>query len=145
MSISAYLYFDGDCEAAFTLYRSVFGGDYQALRRFKDGPPEYNLAAEGAEKIMHLSLPIGNTVLMGADVAAGMDQKPISGSNFSLSFSPASREQADAVFAGLKEGGTEMMAMQDTFWVSYFGMVRDRFGIQWLINFNLEDPGRPGA
>ncbi|MEL6363168.1 MAG: VOC family protein [Pseudomonadota bacterium] len=145
MSISAYLYFDGECEAAFTLYRAVFGGDFLSIQRFAGAPPEYNLAGEGADKIMHMSLPVGNTVLMGADVAEGMGQKPIAGSNFSLSFSPATRDQADQVFAGLKDGGTEMMAMQDTFWGSYFGMVRDRFGIQWLINFNLDDPNHPGA
>ena len=140
MSLNAYLYFDGNCAEAFAFYRKIFGGDFLAMRHYRDAPPEYNFADDEADKVMHATLPIGQSLLMGADMTNNALQKPVSGTNFSLSHNPSSHEEADRIFAELKDGGDEMMAMQETFWGAYFGMVKDRFGIQWLINYNQQEP-----
>ena len=93
-----------------------------------------------------MSLPFGDTILMGADIAESVgafgESDLVTGTNFSFSFSPKSREKADRIFVALMAGGEPIMAMQDTFWGSYFGMVRDPYAIQWLINFNPNDPNK---
>jgi len=139
MTISPYLYFNGNCAEAFAAYKAIFGGDYVSKRHFCDAPADFKFGDDEANKVMHVSLPVGETILMGADIANSMGQTAIVGTNFSLSYSPETRNEADRVFTALADGGEAMMAMQNTFWGSYFGMVRDRFGIQWLINFNLND------
>ena len=139
MSLNIYLTFDGTCEEAFDFYKSVFGGTFAAKQRFADGPPDMQGVAEHEKnRIMHVSLPVGGNVLMGSDTASGHAGPLIVGNNFSVSYTPASRGEADAVFAKLKNGGKETMPMQETFWGSYFGMATDKFGVQWMINYSLD-------
>ncbi len=137
MSLNTYLTFDGDCAEAFDFYKSVFGGEFMMVSTFADAPPDMGVKDEEKDRIMHVSLPVGGSVLMGSDTAGGHGPALAKGNNFSIAFTPASKEDADAKFAKLKEGGAETMAMQETFWGSYFGMCTDRFGVQWMVNFPL--------
>ena len=134
-TVNAYLTFDGNCEEAFHFYRSVFGGDFPYVGRYKDMPSEKPLPASDQEKIMHMSLPIGaHTVLMGSDAAGEWGGKTTFGNNISLSINADSRDEADRLFFGLSIGGTVTMPMNQTFWGAYFGMFTDKFGIHWMIN-----------
>lgn len=137
-----YLTFDGNCEAAFTFYKSIFGGEFPYLGRFKDMPLQEGippLTEEMKEKIMHVSLPIGNgTVIMGSDAGGDWAPKIKQGNNFSISVTAESREEADRLFAGLTEGGQVTMPLAVTFWGEYFGMCTDRFGINWMVGFRIE-------
>lgn len=139
MSLNVYLTFDGNCEEAFGFYKSVFGGEFLVMQRFSDGPPEMaGVAADEKNRIMHVTLPVGDGVLQGSDTAQGHAGSFVRGNNFSISYSPSSRTEADSAFAKLKDGGVETMPMQETFWGSYFGMCTDRFGVQWMINMDAK-------
>lgn len=135
--VNVYLTFDGECEEAFELYRSVFGGDYATRSRFGEMPPDPEYPVDDAHKnrIMHVTLPMGGgTMLLGSDTLPGASPELTKGDNFSISVAAESREAADRIFAALAEGGTVVMPQADTFWNSYFGMCRDRFGIQWMVD-----------
>jgi PhnB protein len=133
ISVNPYINFNGNCEAAFNFYQSVFGGEFTYISRFKD-MPERTVAAEYAEQIMHVSLPISDEfVLMGSDTP----EQPVQvGNNISLSINAHSEADADNLFNGLSAGGTVIMAMSKTFWGAYFGMFTDKFGINWMINYD---------
>ena len=134
--INSYITFNGNCEEAFDFYKSVFGGDFTYIGRFKDMPPlEGKSPPPGeAEKIMHVSLPISNeTMLMGCDNLDFAGEATIIGNNFTISISADSNAEADKLFNGLSAGGKVTMPMQETFWSPYFGMFKDKFGIQWMV------------
>ena len=139
-TVNVYLTFDGNCEEAFNLYRSVFGGDFPNVSRFKEMPPSENgpsFTEEEGNRIMHISLPISaETMLMGSDTGGDWAADLQPGNNFSISITTDSKEKADRFFAELSAGGQVTMPMEDTFWGDYFGMVSDRFGINWMIGFN---------
>lgn len=145
--INPYLHFTGNAEEVFNFYRSVFGGEFATLMRYQDMPGEEgceNLSDEDKGKIMHVSLPIGDGhVLMGSDGVGEYADDAVFGNNFSLSFSPDGIEEADRVFNGLSEGGTVVMPIADTFWGSYFGMCKDKFGVNWMVNYDV--PKIPGG
>ncbi|RZJ30988.1 MAG: VOC family protein [Flavobacterium sp.] len=140
-SINPYLLFDGDCEAAFAFYKSAFGGEFTFMGRFKDMPP-----AEGqppmnpadADRVMHVSLPISKeTILMGSDCQSEMPGYTHTvGTNMSISINTESKDEADKLFNALSAGGKITMPMEQTFWGAYFGMFDDKFGIQWMVNFD---------
>ena len=137
--VNPYLTFNGNCEEAFILYRSVFGGDFLVMSRFKDMPPMpgMELPDNAKEKIMHVSLPISKeTILMGSDNNPAMGDIPM-GENISLSVNAQSKDEADSIFQKLSEGGHVTMPIANTFWGAYFGMAVDKFGIQWLVNYDL--------
>jgi PhnB protein len=143
-SVNAYLTFDGNCEDAFNFYKSVFGGEFSYLGRFNEMPPQEGMPpmpAELGEKIMHVSLPLGNTVLMGCDNGGDMGPKLVMGNNIALSINTTSKEEADRLFNGLAVGGNVIMPMTQTFWGAYFGMFTDKFGISWMISFELNANG----
>lgn len=137
-TVNVYLTFDGNCEEAFEFYKSVFGGEFSYFSRFKEIPPMPNLpppTKEQEEKIMHVSLPISNeTILMGSDIGGGVTEKFVLGNNFSVSINTDKNEKADCYFAALANGGTITMPMDNTFWGAYFGMVKDKFGINWMVS-----------
>ena len=138
--VNAYITFNGNCEEAFNFYKSVFGGEFQYIGRYKDIPPNdnQNFFPESDQKIMHVSLPISKeTILMGCDNADVSGEKTIIGNNISLSIDTADREEADRIFAKLSVGAQIKMPLSDAFWGAYFGVLRDRFGINWLINCEL--------
>ncbi len=134
--LNPYLNFPGNTEEAFNFYKSVFGGEFTMLQRFKEIPGGTEMAPEDQDKLMHVSLPIGEgTVLMGTDALESMGQKLTMGNNFSLSLHPDSKEEADRIFQALSEGGTVDMPLADAFWGAYFGMLTDKFGMKWMVNY----------
>ncbi len=138
--VNPYLTFAGNCEQAFNLYRSVFGGNFGYTGRYKDMPPMEGmppLPESEREKIMHISLPISKeTTLMGADSSDAFGHATVVGNNFSISVNAISEAAADKMFAALSSGGHIAMPLAKTFWGSYFGMCTDKFGIQWMISYD---------
>ncbi|MCP1381342.1 VOC family protein [Runella salmonicolor] len=136
-TVNPYLNFLGNTEEAFNFYKSVFGGEFVGLQRFKDTPEADKLSAADQDKIMHVALPIGsNTILMGTDALESMGHTLTLGNNLSLAIGAESKEEAEKIFNGLAEGGEVEMPLQDTFWGAYFGMTADKFGIKWMVNFD---------
>jgi PhnB protein len=130
-AVNPYVNFNGNTEEAFTFYKSVFGGEFTMIQRFKDTQHGDQMSANDKEKIMHIALPIGpGAHLMGTDVLESMGQKPVSGDNFSLAISPESEEEAKKFFTSLSAGGQETLPMEKMFWGALFGMLTDKFGIQ---------------
>ena len=139
--INPYLVFNGTCEAAFNHYKSVFGGEFNDINKFKDMPVEEGcppMSEELGNQIMHVSYNIGSSTLMGSD-ANPMQGEVVFGQNISLSVNAVSREETDKVFAGLSQDGQITMPLQNTFWGAYFGMCTDKFGMMWMVNFD-ENP-----
>ena len=134
--INPYLNFPGNTEEAFNFYKSIFGGDFAMIQRFGDTPEAGTVAEEDKNKLMHIALPIGNNVLMATDAVGDMCTSLKAGNNISLSVSADSKDEADKIFNGFAAGGTVKMPMDNTFWGSYFGMVDDKFGVQWMVSFD---------
>ena len=137
-SANVYLNFNGNCEEAFDFYKSVFGGEYPYVGRYSDMPPSPDgktFPAEQANRIMHISLPIGEgSYIMGSDTGGEWAASYKEGNNFSISLNADSNEEADRLFNGLSAGGQVTMPMANTFWGSYFGMFTDKFGINWMVS-----------
>ena len=136
--INAYLTFNGNCGEAFEFYKTVFGGSYRVFSSFGDMPatPGYEVPASEKNKIMHVSLPISKeTILMGSDTNA-MHGDVVIGQNISLSVNTHSKEEAGDIFNKLAAGGQITMPIADTFWSAYFGMLVDKFGILWMVNYD---------
>ena len=141
MRVCAYLNFDGNCEEAFNFYHQALGGTLTEVFRFGAMPSDdgQQLPPELANRVMHMSLRLSDEqIIMGSDTFPGMSPPHNAGNNFNISVHPDSREQADAMFAALAEGGTVTMPIADQFWGDYFGSLVDRFGVQWMINHNAE-------
>lgn len=138
MKVNAYLNFPGNAEDAFRFYRSVFGGEFSSLVRFKDMPMEgVSLSAEAAGKIMHIALPIGaNDLLMASDSLESLGQRLIQGNNIYISVHPESKAEADRIFRGLSAGGAVEMPIADQPWGDYYGSLKDRFGVLWMVNYS---------
>lgn len=137
---NTYLNFNGNCEEAFNFYKSVFGGEFNYMGRFGDMPEDGNSKITEADKnkIMHVSLPIGTSVLMGSDTGGEWAPSFIQGNNFSISINADTKEEADRIFNGLAQGGKITMPLNNTFWGDYFGMLTDKFGVNWMMSFNEE-------
>lgn len=143
-SINPYVHFNGNAEEAFTFYKSVFGGDFATIVRFKEmkfeGAPNFE---KEAEKIMHIALPIGkNSVLMGSDTPEILGKHNEMETRSKISISAESKEEADNIFNGLSEGGQVEMPIEASPWGSYFGMFRDKFGIEWMVDFDPKYKGQ---
>ena len=134
MQLNTYLHFEDNCRAAFEFYRSVFGGEFTLLSTFADGPAGLSVPEAERGRIMHVSLPIGDSTLMGSDATSAFGPPPTVGNNYSVSVATDSREATDRLFAGLSAGGTAAMPPQDMFWGAYFGMCTDKFGVNWMLN-----------
>jgi PhnB protein len=139
MQVCVYLNFDGDTEEAMAFYHQALGGTLGELHRFSSMPsePGQELPPELASRVMHQTLQLTDSqMIMASDTFPGMGPPHIVGTNASISVHPDSREQADQIFAALSEGGTVTMPLADQFWGDYFGSVTDRYGVQWMLNFN---------
>ena len=136
--INPYIHFNGNAEEAFLFYKSIFGGEFAMISRFKDmSIPESPMSEKEAEKIMHIALPIGNhSILMGSDTPEFMGKHNENETRSKISISAESKAEADHIFNGLSEGGTIEMPIEESPWGSYFGMFRDKFGIEWMIDFD---------
>ncbi|WP_214070488.1 VOC family protein [Mucilaginibacter sp. dw_454] len=133
--IDPYLNFLGNTEEAFNFYKSVFGGEFKALQRFKDTPHGDSMSAEDKERIMHVALPIGKNVLMGTDALESAGHTLNFGNNISIAVSPESIEEMHRIFNGLAAGGQIQQPLEKMFWGAWFGMLVDQFGVQWMLNY----------
>jgi PhnB protein len=142
--INPYIHFNGNAEEAFTFYKSVFGGDFAKIMRYKDmASPEHPVAENNANRLMHIALPIGKSnLLMGSDVLDIMGQVTENDNRNTISISTESREEADKLFNGLSEGGRIEMPIVDGPLGSYFGMFADKFGIEWMVDFDPKHNGQ---
>ncbi len=135
--LNTYLNFPGNTEEAFNFYKSVFGGEFSSLVRFKDMPMEgANVPEQDQDKIMHIGLPIGEDVLMATDAPESMGFKVNFGNHSYISFHPDSKEEADRVFNALSAGGEIEMAIADQPWGDYFGSFKDKFSVLWMVNYS---------
>ena len=135
--INPHINFNGNAEEAFHFYKSVFGGAFAKIIRFKDiSNSEYPVSENEANKIMHIALPIGKNILMGNDVPESMGRVNENENRSKISISAESREEADTLFSRLSAGGTIEVPLIDSPWGSYFGMFRDQFGIEWMVKFD---------
>ncbi|SFV34971.1 VOC family protein [Thermoflavifilum thermophilum] len=138
-AIIPYLNFDGQTEEAMLFYKSVFGGEFmgQGIMYMGDVPGMDNLPEEEKKRVMHVTLSLGNGwMLMASDTLPSMGHKLVKGNNHYILLSPDSKAEADRIFQFLAEGGKVQMPMQDQFWGDYYGIVVDKFGIQWMINYS---------
>ena len=140
--INPYINFNGNSEEAFTFYKSVFGGEFAKIMRFKDmSSPEFPVSEKEANKIMHIALPIGKNILMANDVPESMGQVNENENRSKISISAESKAEADKLFHGLSVGGQIEMPIGDSPWGSYFGMFRDKYGIEWMVDFDPKYKG----
>ena len=142
--INPYIHFNGNAEVAFNFYKSVFGGEFAMISRFKDMSfSNHDIAAHEANKITHIALPIGNhNILMGSDTPEFMGRQNEQESRSKISISAESKEEAEKLFYGLSAGGVVEMPIADSPWGSYFGMFRDKFGIEWMVDFDPNYKGK---
>ena len=143
--VNVYLTFNGNCEDAFNFYKSVFGGEFGYMGRFKDMPsPEKGglpFPEEEGDRIMHVSLPISKeTTIMGSDTGGEWSARYKQGNNITISITAYSKEEADRLFNALAKGGNITMPLQNTFWGDYFGTLVDQFGINWMMSYNEARP-----
>lgn len=138
--INPYLHFLGNTEEVFNFYKSIFGGEFAAVMRYGDMSGQEgceNLSDDDKSKIMHIALPLSDGhVLMGTDAVGEHAKDAKFGNNISLSVSPDSKEETEKIFNGLADGGEVTMPLSDTFWGAYFGMLKDKYDIRWLINYD---------
>ena len=135
--INPHINFNGNAEEAFTFYRSVFGGEFAKIIRFKDlASPEFPVAKKEENKIMHIALPIGkSSMLMANDVPEIMGRTNENENRSKIVISAESKEEADKLFNGLSTGGQIEGPIGDAPWGSYFGCFRDKYGIEWIVEF----------
>ena len=136
--INPHINFNGNAEEAFNFYKSVFGGEFAKIIRFKDlASPEFPISEKEENKIMHIALPTGiGSMLMGNDVPEILGKTNENENRSKISISAESKEEADKLFNGLSAGGQVEMPMEDSPWGSYFGMFRDKYGIEWMVDFD---------
>ena len=135
-TINPWINFNGNAEEAFTFYKSVFGGEFAKIMRFKDlAGPEFPVAEKEADKIMYIALPIGKNILIANDVPESMGRVSENENRSKISITADSKEEAERLFNGLSAGGNVEMPMADSPWGSYFAMFRDKYGIEWMVDF----------
>ena len=136
-TINPYLNFQGNTEDAFNFYKSVFGGEFLTIQRFKDTPESDRVSENEKNKIMHIALPIGKgNILMGTDALESMGHKLTAGNNFHISISTESDEETNKLFNSLSAGGKVSVPLAKMFWGAYFGMFTDKFGVSWMVNYD---------
>jgi len=136
-TINPYLNFMGNTEEAFNFYKSVFGGEFLTIQRFKDTPEKDKIPANEQDKLMHVALPIGGNILMGTDALESMGHTVKPGSNMSISVDTKSEEEANKIFNAISTGGEVSMPLEKMFWGALFGMCTDKFGIQWMVSYDF--------
>ncbi len=135
--VNTYLNFGGNAEQAFNFYKSIFGGEFSSVVRFKDMPMEgVNISDEDKEKIMHIALPIGNDVLMASDAPESLGFKVNFGNNSYISIHLESKQEADRLFNALSKDGAVEMPIADQAWGDYYGSFTDKFGVGWMVNYS---------
>lgn len=136
-TINPYINFNGDAQEAFDFYKAAFGGEFTNIIRFKDlAGPEFPVPEAEAAKLMRIALPIGPNTLIANDVLAAMGPVSETENRSKIAVNADSREEADKLFTALSAGGTVEMPMDESPWGTYFAMFRDKFGIEWTIEFD---------
>lgn len=138
MKVTPYLNYKGNCEEAFNFYKTIFGGEFNYIGRFKDMPNSDELSTDEANKIMHISLPVGDGFIYGSDILESMSDHFVTGNNITLAITPDSEDEARRLFDALGEGGRVTMPLDKTFWGSLFGMVTDKFGLNWMVDYEIK-------
>ena len=134
--LNVYLNFPGNTEEAFSFYKSVFGGEFSSIVRFKDMPMAgQKLSRDVENKIMHIALPVGNDLIMATDAIESMGFKLTPGNNSYIMIQVDSKAEADRVFKALSAGGKVEVAMADQPWGDYYGSFWDKFGIGWMVDY----------
>lgn len=136
-TINTYLNFNGNTEEAFNFYKAAFGGEFAVVMRFGDTPGCEEMPATDKNKIMHIALPIGGNMLMGTDVPETMEQVK-NGTSVSISVNTDSEQQTRDLFEKLSAGGDVKMPLDNMFWGALYGMFTDKFGVQWMLNYEYE-------
>lgn len=137
-NVNPYLNFPGTTEEAMNYYKSVFGVEFTAFVRFSDSPGHEKMPKAEQNMIMHASLPLGKShTLMATDAIESMGRAVVMGNNFYINLATESEEETDRLFKGLSAGGVIEMPLNRTFWGSYSGMCKDRYGVQWMLNYDL--------
>jgi PhnB protein len=139
--INPHINFNGNAEEAFTFYKSVFGGEFAKIIRFKD-LPGFEVTEKEKNKIMHIELPIGKSMLMANDVPEVMGRTNENENRSKIVITAESKEEADKLFNGLSAGGQIEGPIGDSPWGSYFGCFRDKYGIEWMVNYDPKDKGQ---
>lgn len=139
--INPHINFNGNAEEAFTFYKSVFGGEFAKIIRFKDLPsnPDFPIPANEQNKLMYISLPIGSSVLMANDILEVMGKVSEEENRSKITISAESKEEAYKIFNGLSAGGQVEMPLDENPDGTYFAMFRDKFGIEWMVKFDPKD------
>lgn len=141
--INPHINFNGNAEEAFLFYKSVFGGEFAKIMRFKDlASDDFQVSENEEHKIMHIALPIGTNVLMGNDVPEILGKTNENENRSKIAISAESKEEADKLFHGLSAGGQIEMPITDSPWGSYFGMFRDKYGIEWMVDYDPKYKGK---
>jgi PhnB protein len=136
-TINPYINFNGNAEEAFNFYKSVFGGEFKTIVRFKDlESAEFPVSENEANRIMRIVLPIGGSDLIANDVPESMGRVSENENRSKIAVYAESREEADKIFTGLSVGGAVEMPMNDSPWGTYFAMFRDQYGIEWTVEFD---------
>lgn len=136
-TINPYINFNGNAEEAFNFYKSVFGGEFTALVRFKDlESAEFPVPENDANKIMRIVLPIGGNTLIANDVPESLGPVNENENRSKIAVSAESHEEAEKIFAGLSVDGAIEMPLSESPWGTHFAMFRDKFGIEWTVEFN---------
>lgn len=133
-SLNPYLNFNGKTEEAFNFYKSVFGGEFTNVQKIAETPFAAQMPEAERNRIMHIALPIGTTTLMGSDILESQGHSLSIGNNCHININAETKSQADKLFKGLSAGGKITMPLEKAFWGAYFGMVTDRYGVQWMVN-----------
>ena len=140
--INPHVNFNGNAEEAFSFYQSVFGGEFTKIVRFKDlASAGFPVAEHEENKIMHIALPIGKSMLMANDVPEIMGRTNENENRSKIVVTAESKEEADKIFNGLSAGGEIEMPIGDSPWGTYFGMVRDKYGIEWMVDYDPKNNG----
>ena len=135
--INPHINFNGNAEEAFTFYQSIFGGTFSKMIRFKDiASDEFPVLPNEENKLMNIALSIGKNYLMGNDVPEIMGRTNENENRSKISISAESKEEAEKIFNGLSVGGQIEVPIIDTGSGAYFGMLRDKYGIEWMVNFD---------
>lgn len=141
--INPHINFNGNAEEAFNFYKSVFGGEFAKVMRFKDlESADFQESEKEAHKIMHIALPIGKNVLMGNDVPEILGKTNENENRSKIAINTESKEEADKLFIGISAGGQIEMPISDSPWGSYFGMFRDKYGIEWMVDYDVNYKGK---
>ena len=135
-SANPYLNFPGDTEDVFSFYKSVFGGEFILVVRYRDFPDNpMKVPEEDLDKVAHMALWLGENILMGTDALASLGHEVTMGNNFFITLNPESAEEADAVFNALSDGGSVEMPLTQTEWAEKYGMCTDKYGVQWMVSY----------